>query len=157
MGPHGGSGAFGFDVELAKPWDTRTFVLDTAAGAILEARIEGPGDGLFRVSGPCRLLLEVDDGYTGIESGEAELLVDGTYFLQVEMLSGESSTFDLISAIRVRPFHDPDDGRTIAVGLRRLHYKLSSGCSYCKHAGVVAFPIGACGGFRSCRPPRDEA
>ena len=31
-------------------------------------------------------------------------------------MSGESSTFDLASTIRLKPFHDPDDGRTIVIG-----------------------------------------
>ena len=111
-----GSGDFEFDVELANLWDTRAFVLDAAAGTTLGVELEGTEDGLFRVYDPFGLLLEVDDGETGIESGAVDLLVDGIHFLQVEMFTGEPSTFDLTSTIRLKPFHDPDDGRTIAVG-----------------------------------------
>ena len=113
--PAGGV-AFEFYVELANFWDSRTFVLDATAGTILQAEIDGPGDGLLRVSAPFGLLMEVDDGETGIESGAVELPVDGIHFVQVEMAAGESSNFDLTSTIRLKPLHDPDDGRTIAVG-----------------------------------------
>ena len=111
-----GDGDFEFDVELANVWDARAFVLDAAAGTVLGVELEGPGDGLFRVSGPYGLLLEVDDGETGIESGAVELPVDGIHFLQVALFTGESSAFDLTSTIRMKPFHDPDDGLIIEVG-----------------------------------------
>ena len=111
-----GGGAFEFYVELANVWDSRTFVLDAAAGTTLGVELEGTEDGLFGVYDPFGLLLEVDDGFTGAEFGAVELLADGVHFLQVETLSGESSTFDLTSTIRLKPFHDPDDGRTIVIG-----------------------------------------
>ena len=111
-----GGGAFEFYVELANVWDSRAFVLDAAAGTTLGVALVGTEDGLFRVYDPFGLLLEVDDGFTGTESGAVELLADGVHFLQVETLSGESSTFDLASTIRLKPFHDPDDGRTIVIG-----------------------------------------
>ena len=111
-----GGGAFEFYVELANVWDSQAFVLEAAAGTTLGVALEGTEDGLFRVYDPFGLLLEVDDGFTGTESGAVELLADGVHFLQVETLSGESSTFDLASTIRLKPFHDPDDGRTIVIG-----------------------------------------
>ena len=111
-----GGGAFEFYVALANVWDSQTFVLEAAAGTTLGVELEGTEDGLFRVYDPFGLLLEVDDGFTGTESGAVELLADGVHFLQVETLSGESSTFDLTSTIRLKPFHDPDDGRTIVIG-----------------------------------------
>ena len=111
-----GGGAFEFYVELANVWDSQTFVLEAAAGTTLGVELEGTEDGLFRVYDPFGLLLEVDDGFTGTEFGAVELSADGVHFLQVETLSGESSTFDLASTIRLKPFHDPDDGRTIVIG-----------------------------------------
>ena len=111
-----GGGAFEFYVELANVWDSQTFVLEAAAGTTLGVALEGTEDGLFRVYDPFGLLLEVNDGFTGTESGTVELLADGVHFLKVETLSGESSTFDLASTIRLKPFHDPDDGRTIVIG-----------------------------------------
>ena len=111
-----GSGAFEFYVELANRWDIRTFVLDAVAGTTLGVELEGTEDGLFRVYDPSGLLLEVDGVATGIESGTVELLVDGVHFLQVELFAGESASFDLTSTVGLKPFHDPDDGRTIAVG-----------------------------------------
>ena len=111
-----GNGSFEFDVHLDNFWDASTFVLEAAAGTILEVGIEGTGDGLFHVSDPLGLLLEVDDGYTGVEYGVVELLLDGVHFLQVEMAEGDSSGFELVSNVRMKPLNDPDDGRILAVG-----------------------------------------
>ena len=111
-----GRGSFEFDIELRNYWDTRTFVLEATDGTMLEIGIEGSGDGWFHVSDPFGLLLEVDDGYTGIEHGAVELLTSGVHFLQVEMASGDSSNFNLVSSVRLRPLNDPDDGQTIRVG-----------------------------------------
>ena len=111
-----GRGSFEFDIDLRNHWDTRMFVLEATQGTMFEVEIEGSGDGWFRVSDPFGLVLEVDDGYTGIEHGTVELLTSGVHFLQVEMASGESSTFHLVSSVRLKPVSDPDDGRTIAVG-----------------------------------------
>ena len=111
-----GRGSFEVDINLRNYWDTRAFALDATAGTLLEVEIEGSGDGWFRVSDAFGSLLEVNDGYTGIEYGAVELLTDGVHFLQVEMASGDSSRFDLSSSVRLKPIIDSDDGRTIAVG-----------------------------------------
>ena len=68
------------------------------------------------VSDPYGLLLEVNESVTGVEEAALELLIDGAHFLQVEMASGEASPFNLFSTVRMKPFHDPDDGRLISVG-----------------------------------------
>ena len=112
----GGAGDFDADVDLKNFWDTHTFVLEAAAGTILEVGIEGPGDGQFHVSDPFGLLLDVDDSFSGVEYGEVELILGGVHFLQVEMATGESSEFKLASNVRVRPLNDPDDGRVLSVG-----------------------------------------
>ena len=111
-----GRGSFEVDFDLRNYWDSRTFVLDATAGTILEVRVEGSGDGWFHVSDPFGPILEVNDGYTGVEHGAVELLTRGVHFLQVEMASGKSSGFDLSSSVRLMPLNDPDDGRTVAVG-----------------------------------------
>ena len=111
-----GRGSFDIDLDLRNYWDARAFVLDATAGTVLEVGIEGSGDGGFHVSDPFGLILEVDDGYTGVEYGAVELLTSGVHFLQVAMALGESSGFDLSSSIRLVPLNDPDDGRTVAVG-----------------------------------------
>lgn len=112
----GSDGSFEFDLDLENFWDARTFVLDAAAGTILEVGIEGPGDGLFHVSGPFGLLLEVGDSLSGVEYGEVELILDGIHFLQVEMAAGESSEFKLAGNASMRPLNDPDDGQILTVG-----------------------------------------
>ena len=111
-----GRGSFEVDLDLHNYWDTSAFALDATAGTILEVGIEGSGDGWFHVSDPFGLILEVNDGYTGVEQGAVELLTSGVHFLQVEMASGESSSFDVSSSVRLMPLNDPDDGRTVAVG-----------------------------------------
>ena len=111
-----GRGSFEVDVNLRNYWDARAFVFDAAEGTLLEVGLEGPGDGWFHVADSLGPILEVDNAYTGIEYGTAELLTSGVHFLQVEMASGDSSGFDLTSSVRLRPLNDPDDGRTIAVG-----------------------------------------
>ena len=93
--------------KLDNPWGTRAFVFEAAAGTVLEAAIDGPGDGLFTVSGPFGVLLEVNDYESGIESGAVELPVDGAHFLQVGLAPGPSSQFDLGSTVRLKPLHRP--------------------------------------------------
>ena len=114
--PPVGGGSFEFDVDLAGFWDSRTFVLDASAGTVLAVEIDGQGDGWFSVSDPFGLALEVDDGYTGLERGAVELRTSGPHFLRMEIASSGPSSFDLVSNVRLRPFDDPDDGRSIQVG-----------------------------------------
>ena len=111
-----GLGSFAFDLDLRNYWDTRAFVLDATAGTMLEVGIEGSGDGWLHVSDAFGVILEVDDGLTGIEYGTVELLTSGVHILQVEMASGESSGFELASSVRLRPLNDPDDSRNVTVG-----------------------------------------
>ena len=111
-----GRGSLSTNVHLRNFWDTQSFVLDTTAGIVLEVELEGSGDGWFQVSNAFGTLLEVDHGYTGVEYGAVELLTSGVHFLQVEMASGDSSSFELSSNVRFKPFNDPDDGRTVTVG-----------------------------------------
>ena len=111
-----GRGRFEFDIELRNYWDARTFVLEATEGTMLEVELEGVGDGWFHVSDPFGPILEVNDNYTGIERGSVELLLGGVYYLQVEMASGESSTYRLSSNVRLKPLNDPDDGRAISIG-----------------------------------------
>ena len=110
-----GRGSFEFSLELHNYWDTRAFVLEGSEGTLLEVGLEGMGDGWFNVSDAFGSILEVNDSYTGVESGTVEMF-DGVHFLQVEMASGDSSMYDLISNVRLKPLNDPDDGRVISIG-----------------------------------------
>ncbi len=111
-----GRGSLEVELNLRNYWDTRAFVLDAEAGTILDVSIEGSGDGWFHVSDSFGPILEVDDGYTGGEYGSVEILTSGIHFLQVAMASGDTSSFDLSSNVRLKPLNDPDDGLTVAVG-----------------------------------------
>ncbi len=112
-----GDGSNEFEIELRNIWDTSEFVFEAAEGTTVEIEVEGAGDGKFKVSSPFEHILEVDDGFTGVERGAVELTTSGLHFLQVEMASGrDPSTFRVTSSVRLRPLGDPDDGRTIVVG-----------------------------------------
>ena len=111
-----GRGSFEVDFDLRNYWDTRAFVLDATAGTLLEVELQGSGDGWFHVSDAIGPILEVNDGYVGVEFGAVELLTSGVHFLQVEMGSGDSSSFELSSSVRLKPLNDPDDGRIVTVG-----------------------------------------
>ncbi len=111
-----GPGGTQVEVDLRNFWDTRIFVLHATAGTVLRVEMEGLGDGWFHVSDPFGSLLEVNEIFSGLESGEVELQYGGTYFLQAEMASGDSGNFDLTSSVSLRNINDPDDGRTVEVG-----------------------------------------
>ena len=110
-----GKPRFEFQVDLQNYWDSKAFF--TRGRTVLEAEIDGPGDGLFHVTDAFgATLLTANNEYAGIEFGRVEQLGDYPNFLQVEMASGESSAFDLTSSIALHPIHDPDDGQSIAAG-----------------------------------------
>lgn len=85
-----GGGSCEFSIELAHLWDNRAFLLDGVAGTLLQVTLDSTGDGRLRIDGP--------------------------HFLQVDLASGTPYPMELTSTIKLTPFHDPDDGRTIAVG-----------------------------------------
>ena len=108
-------GKFGFEfqVELHNRWDTQTYI---TGARVLEAEIDGPGDGSITVFDSLgQTLLSADSGFSGVESGRLELW-RLYHFLQVEIASGGPSDFDLTSSGALHPIQDPDDGRSIAVG-----------------------------------------
>ena len=111
-----GSGSFEFDIELADFWDVRSFTFTGAAGSIMEAWIDGPGDGELWVSSPRGVILEVDESLSGLEHGAVELIDDGVHQLHARVLSTGPSTLALSSSVRLTPFDDPDDGQTILAG-----------------------------------------
>ena len=105
-----------FEVELANLWDTATFVFDPSVGSVHEFWVDGLEDGLFRVLDSLRVLLEVDDVYSGVESGTVETLTEGIHFMQVENLYNGPAAFSVESTVAMSPLLDPDDGRAIDVG-----------------------------------------
>ena len=114
--PQVGGGEFRFGIEVTHLWDVQAFVFDGASGTTLDIQIDGPGDGMFVVSDSYGALMEIDEYHDGLEEGSVEMETDGFHFLQVELASGGASRFSLESSERLRPFEDPDDGRTIEVG-----------------------------------------
>ena len=112
---HAEKPGFEFKVDLQNFWDVKTFL--TEGGPVIEAEIDGPGDGWLHVSDAFgSMLLSANNDFTGVEFGRVDDLGDYPNFLQVEMASGDSSSFDLTSNTVLYPIHDPDDGRRIAVG-----------------------------------------
>ena len=111
-----GPGSTSFDIELRNLWDTREFVFEAKEGSAIEIEIEGEGDGKFSVSTPFEVILEVDEGESGVERATVDLSTGGVHFLQVGMASGEASRFHLASSVELKLLDDPDDGRTVAIG-----------------------------------------
>ena len=113
-----GTGEFEVQVDLANGWDSRTFLFEALAGTTVSVELDGPSDGAITVSGPDGILLEVDDGYSGVESGTVELLSDGIHYVTVSTASGDlrdPAGYWLASSVRLRAFHDPDDGAHLSV------------------------------------------
>ena len=113
-----GTGEFEVQVDLANGWDSRTFLFEALAGTTVSVELDGPSDGAITVSGPDGILLEVDDGYSGVESGTVELLSDGIHYVTVSTASGDlrdPASYGLTSSVRLNPFHDPDDGAHLPV------------------------------------------
>ena len=113
-----GTGEFEVQVDLANGWDSRTFLFEALAGTTVSVELDGPSDGAITVSGPDGILLEVDDGYSGVESGTVELLSGGIHYVTVSTASGDlrdPASYGLTSSVRLNPFHDPDDGAHLPV------------------------------------------
>ena len=111
-----GHGGTNFDIELRNFWATREFVFEAEEGSVIQIEMEGEGDGKFSISTPFERILEVDDGASGVERATTGLPTGGLHFLQVEMATGEPSTFQLASNVDLRLMEDPDDGRPIRAG-----------------------------------------
>ena len=111
-----GTGEFEHKVSLHNYWDTRTFLFHSAEGTIIQAQIEGEGDGWFHISDAFGSLLEIDDDYSGIEHGSVEIVTNGPHFLQIELASGDSSEFELSTSVRLQLLSDPDDGQEVMLG-----------------------------------------
>ena len=112
-----GDGRYEFEIKLRHLWDTSEFVFEAEEGTTVDIEIQGEGDGKFSVFDSFGLVLDVDDGYTGVESAEVEIMTGGIHFLQVEMASsGEPSRLHVTSSVGLKPLEDPDDGRSIVIG-----------------------------------------
>ena len=114
--PASSLGEFSFQVPLSGPSDVATFWFWATAGTTVAFDIEGPGDGSIRLSGPTGEMLFVDETSTGVESAVAQVEVDGLYFLQIESVTLETSSFTVNSNIRMQVFDDPDDDLVLVPG-----------------------------------------
>ena len=110
-----GASDFGYTVDLPDGMTSATFVLDGEAGLIIEIQLEGEGDGAFAIAGPGGLIVDVDEGITGVEYVELLLEVDGPHFVTVGMYSEQPQVFELSSSVPLRHIPDPDDEESIQV------------------------------------------
>ena len=107
-------GEFSFEITLSGPSGVSTFSFWATAGTTVAFDIEGPGDGIIRLSGPAGDVLYVDETLSGVESAVAEVEEDGLYFLQIETVTPEPASFTVNSNIRMSVFDDPDDDLLLA-------------------------------------------
>lgn len=112
------AGRYQFSGDLQNHWDARTFLLEASSGETFELEIDSTAPMRLHVTDPdTNILLEMDNGFGGVENGSAEVLADGHHFLTVETsLHNKSAGYDLTSNVPMYPFTDPDDGRRL-----RLH------------------------------------
>ena len=111
-----GRGKFEYDITLAHPWDTRTFLLEPAIGSMHEFWMDGPGNGYLHVSDSSGSVLVIDQTDTGFEHGRLEIRTPGSHFLQVGTTSKIPTSFRVGSSMRMLPVHDPDDDRVLEIG-----------------------------------------
>ena len=111
-----GRGEFEYDIVLAHPWDTRTFLLEPAVGSMHQFWMDGPGNGYLLVLDRLDQLVITDQTDPGLAFVELEIQTDRTHFLQVGTNSEVRAVFRVGSTIRMLPLHDPDDNRVLALG-----------------------------------------
>jgi hypothetical protein len=110
-------GSLDHGMKLRNFWDTRMFVVNQPVGTDINFSLEGSNDGiLLFLDTVGNLVLELDRGFTGIESGSANLEFVGPYFVTIGQLSETPGDFGLSSNHPLAAFADPDDGTSISVG-----------------------------------------
>ena len=103
-----------FDGGLRNPWDSKLFLFDLTAGDSVEIEIACEKQVRFNVTDlGGNVLLDVDNGFGGMEQGSAVALMDGHHFLTVHTPAHSSACFELSADVPMVPFSDPDDGRRL--------------------------------------------
>ena len=119
-------GAFEFSRDLRNHWDSAVFLLEAAAGEVLEIEIDCCDPAGFRVADwQGNIILDVDNGLGGTERGSAEVLADGHHFLIADTAVHDRASFSLSSSAEMYPFTDPDDG-----GRLKLHETMAGNIDY---------------------------
>lgn len=104
------------DFTLQNFWDTKTYVINEAAGTLVEIGLDGVSDGAFSIGDVFgNFLISEDEGATGAESGSATTELDALYFLLTEQFTEGIGDFRVSSNRELIPFEDVDDGVVVTV------------------------------------------
>ncbi len=102
---------------LTDYWDQRVAVLREPVGTEIEIMLEGQNDSVVIVSDVFGdVVLEIDDGTTGVESGAITVESPGLYFVFFEQYSVDSGQFAVQIDHDLSFVSDQDDHRSVEVG-----------------------------------------
>jgi hypothetical protein len=103
-----------YDFELADFWDSRMYVLQTAAGTDVEVSVESQHDAVLEVIDVYgQRVLSLDDGAVGFESGRLKTQTEAPYFVRISQLAESGAAFHVRSNRQLFPYEDTDDGRRL--------------------------------------------
>ncbi len=102
---------------LGTYWDTSAYVIQEPVGTTVEIELESRDDLAFVVYDALGdAVLEIDDQYSGTETGAFTIEYAEPYFVVINQLDEGVSTFTISATHTLIPIPDPDDGRSLRVG-----------------------------------------
>ena len=102
---------------LPNYWDGGVFVINEPSGTSIDISVESEEDAAFFLSDQLgNTLLEIDQGFTGPESGSARTSLDLPHFLTVFHVRDSTGEFQVESNVKLAPLVDVDDGENLNVG-----------------------------------------
>jgi S1-C subfamily serine protease len=97
--------------------DRRMFLIEPPDNGPVSITLDGQNDGGFIVVDMYgNALIEVDEQFSGTESGSFTPAFTVPHFLHVWQSSHASGEYRLSSNVNLIPYPDPDDGKTVKVG-----------------------------------------
>ena len=107
----------GYEFTLNHIWDSGVYVINEPVGTLVDIQTESANDVTFSVTDVLgEILVEVDFGATGIESGSLTIGFDEPVFLTVRQLNEESAQVQLTSNVMLATYTDVDDGKVVTRG-----------------------------------------
>jgi hypothetical protein len=97
--------------------ESRMYVIEGSPNQPIAITLDGKNDGGFTVVDMFgNVLVEVDEQFSGTESGSFTPAFTVPHFLHVWQSSHASGEYRLSSNVNLIPYPDPDDGKTVKVG-----------------------------------------
>lgn len=98
-------------------WDTSAYVIQEPVGTTVTIELESRDDLTFVVYDALGdAVLEIDDQYSGTETGAFTIEYAEPYFVVVNQLDEGVATFTISATHTLTPIPDPDDGKSLRVG-----------------------------------------